>query len=139
MISQKFPVVDGKVGAERSRAAKAPAWEPASAAEVSAEQGVTGRNGSVRRELHLAPRCEGTRLGPGLLPRGAGARRLRRTLLLSGAGSAGSGRRRQRAALRNRDVDCELPALFGRAGHALARPNRADRKSTRLNSSHLGI
>src|SRR5258708_17705795 len=121
MISQKFPVADTKAGAERSRAAKAPAWEPASATEVSVEQGVTGRNGSVRRELHLAPRCKGTRLGPGLLPRGAGARWLRRTLLLPGAGSAGGGRRRQRAALRNRDADCELPALFGRAGHALAR------------------
>src|SRR6478672_8044409 len=108
MISQNFPVGDGKAGGLRLRTAEAPEREAASAGETSAGQRVSGRNGSVRRELHLAPRREGTRLDPGLLSRCPGARRLRRTLLLSGAGPAGGGRRRQRAACRNRDADCEL-------------------------------
>src|SRR5215470_9721972 len=115
MISQKFPVADGTAGATRARAARRPPRERVSAEKATAEQGVAGRNGSVRGEFHLAPRCEGSRLDPGLLPRGAGARRLRRTLLLSGAGPACGGRRRQRAARRDRDADSELSTLFRRA------------------------
>src|ERR1700694_3226150 len=106
MISQKFPV-GGMGEASATRRLQPAATGFASAAKVSAMQGVTGRNGPVRIELHAAPRCEGARVDPGLLSRGAGARRLRRTLLLSGAGPAGGGHRRQRAALRDRDTDRE--------------------------------
>src|SRR4051794_38593675 len=108
MISQIIPSVDGRAGAAHATGSKALLSGADSTGEIPVEQGVIGRNGSVRRELHVAPRRKGTRLDPSLLPRGVGARWLRRTLLLSGTGPAGGGRRRQCAARRDRDVDHEL-------------------------------
>src|ERR1700752_3481654 len=103
MISQKFPAAVGRGSAGDTRRAtpSAPGW--LSAEKLQAEQGIARGNGSVRLELYLAPRREGTRLDPCLLPRGTGARQVRRTLLLSGAGPAVGGRRRQCASRRNRD------------------------------------
>src|SRR5215207_2380300 len=111
MISQKFPAAVGRGSADGVRRAtlSAPGW--LSAKKPQAEQGIARGNGSVRLELHLAPRREGTRLDSSLLPRGTGVRWVRRTLLLSGTGPAGGGRWRQCAALRNRDADRKLPAL----------------------------
>src|ERR1044072_1192570 len=128
MISQKFPAAVGRGSAGEFRRAtvSAPGWLAAEKHE--AEQGIARGNGSVRLALYLAPRREGTRLDPGLLPGGVGARPLRRTLLLSGAGSAGGGRRGQHIALRDRDAARALSALFGRARrvHALALRHERD-------------
>src|ERR1043165_6380824 len=122
MISQKIPAAVWRGSASAIRRAVRTVAGCPSAEKRQAEQGIARGNGPVRLELHLAPRREGTRVDPGLLPRGVGARRLRRTLLLSGARPAGGGRRGQCAARRDRDTDRELSALFGRAGclHALA-------------------
>src|SRR5205807_5001 len=72
-------------------------------------------HGSFRIQLHIAPRCQGPRLDPGLLSRGPRPRWLRRALLLPGAGPARRGCRRQRAARRDRSTDHRLSALFGPA------------------------
>src|SRR5262245_25380851 len=57
-----------------------PAWVPHWANQ--------GRYGPFRVPLHLASRCQGAGVDPGAVSRGARARRLRRTLLLSDARSA---------------------------------------------------
>src|SRR5262249_42957006 len=74
-----------------------------------------GRHGPFRVPLHLAPRRQGAGVDPGDVPRGAGARRVRGSLLLSRARPPGARRRRQRLARGDRGADRALPALFGGA------------------------
>src|SRR6202166_2788379 len=74
-----------------------------------------GRDGPVCVPLHAASRCQGSRLGAGAVSRRAGARRLRRLVLLSGPRPAGARRRRQCAIDGDRGADGGLAALFGSA------------------------
>src|SRR6202044_3953208 len=66
-----------------------------------------GQDGSLRVPSHTAPGRQGPGLGAVVLSRGAGPRRLRRSLLLSVARPAGAGRRRQCAARGDRGADGE--------------------------------
>src|SRR3954471_7303420 len=129
MIAQIFPARHGSGSAVAPRRAggHTPGW--GSAEQPTADQGTTGRNGPLRCELHAAPRCERAGLDPGRLPRSAGARRLRRTLLLSGARPARRRRGWQRAALGHPVVDHDLPAIFGRAGYTVDGALRHERNS----------
>ena len=72
-------------------------------------------HGPLRVELHIAARLQGARVDPWSVSLGARPRRLRGSLLLSGAGSAGDRRRRECADGGDRGVDRALSALFGRA------------------------
>src|SRR5580700_10633504 len=74
-----------------------------------------GQDGPVCVPLHAASRCQGSRLGAGAVSRRAGARRLRRPVLLSGPRPAGARCRRQCAIDGDRSADCGLAALFGTA------------------------
>src|SRR5262245_47032354 len=93
-----------------------PAWAGADA-EVKPGQpaGRMGRHGPVRVALHIAARRKGAGVDPGAVSRGADARRLRRSLLLSGAGPAGARCRGQCAPGGDRSADHALRALFGAA------------------------
>src|SRR5579872_4917243 len=71
-----------------------------------------GPDGPICVPLHAPSRCEGARFGPGIVPRGIGARRLRWPLLLSGPRSAGTRCRRQCIDGRDRRLNCRLFALF---------------------------
>src|SRR3954452_19386919 len=131
MISQKFPV-----GAETGGGRDSAAWARSNAPRQATVFGSTSwagmgnpaGHGSLRIQLHAAPRCEGARLDPGFLSLGSRPRRLRWPLLLPGAGPAGGRRRRQRAARRDRDADRKLSPLFGRARclHAVALRHERD-------------
>src|SRR5579862_1228677 len=74
-----------------------------------------GRDGPVCVPLHAASRCQGSRLGAGAVSRRAGARRLRRLVLLSSPRPAGARRRRPCAIDGDRGVDGGLAALFATA------------------------
>src|SRR5258708_18455558 len=74
-----------------------------------------GQDGPVCVPLHAASRCQWSRFGAGAVSCRAGARRLRRLVLLSGPRPAGARRRRQCAAVGNRGADRGIAALFGRA------------------------
>src|SRR5580698_9095269 len=78
-------------------------------------EGAQGVDGPVCVPLHAASRCQGSRLGAGAVSRRAGARRLRRPVLLSGPRPAGARCRRQCAIDGDRSADCGLAALFGTA------------------------
>src|SRR5580704_4102431 len=78
------------------------------------------RDGPVCVPLHAASRCQGSRLGAGAVSRRAGARRLRRIVLLSSPRPAGARCRRQCAVDRDRGADGGLAALFGPARAVLA-------------------
>src|SRR4051812_43173915 len=115
MISQKLPVV-GRAGLWRALALfQALAPRLGSSATPLGGMGISPGHGSLRIQLHAAPGRQGTRLDPGILPRGACPRRFRRPLLLPRVGPAGRGWRGQCAACRDRSVDPNLSALFGRA------------------------
>src|SRR5256885_9607739 len=117
MLSQKVPVATASMTALLLAAS-----HRGFSAEILGGTGNSPGHGSFRIQLHVTPRREGARLGPGVLPCGPCPRRLQWPLLLSGAGSAGGGCRRQRAAQRNRSADHKLSAVFGRARrlHAVA-------------------
>src|SRR6185295_10785331 len=112
MISQVFPTA--VPGSSRGFTAVRQVLPREWVSPASHPAGRARGYGPFRVQLHVAARREGTRVDPGALPRGAGARCLRRPLLLSGARPARGGCRRQRAARRDRDADCTLSALFGR-------------------------
>src|SRR6266700_1191274 len=120
MVSHNIPVAGragrgkGQLGAFRHSYPHGPTTSVTSVADAGIAL-CAGRHGSFRLQFHAAPRCEGPGVDPGVLSRGAGAGRVRRALLLSGDGPAGGGRRRQRAARRDRGADNGLSALFGRA------------------------
>src|ERR1043165_4863465 len=133
MISQKIPVA-AKAGFECAAGALRPVAPLRECfANHLGENGNSAGHGSLRIQLHLAPRCEGPRLDPGSLSRSARPRRLRWPLLLPGAGPARGGRRRQCAARRDRDADQELSSLFGRARrlHAFALRDERDLEDRR--------
>ena len=108
-----------------------------------------GRDGPVRVPLHAASRCQGSRIGAGAVPGGAGARRLRRSVLLSSPRSARARCRRQRAPGGNRGADCRLHAVFGPARAVLAGAlwhqrdaedrRRGPRGADRTLKAHAGI
>src|SRR5947209_4454414 len=133
MISQVFPVaIEGGVTPHLPVAR-----HRAMSANPFGEMGYFTGHGSLRLQFHLASRRKGARLDPGILSFGARARRLRWALLLPGTGPAGGGRRRQRAARRNRSADHALSALFGRARrvHAFALRHERDAEDRRRGES----
>src|SRR6185437_15215717 len=71
--------------------------------------------GPLRVEHDAAARLQGPRLDPRFLPLGARPRRLRRPLLLSGAGSSGDRRRWKCPDVGDRGIDRALCAVFGTA------------------------
>src|SRR5215831_17490223 len=86
-----------------------------------------GRHGPLCVELHLAARLQGPSLDPGIVPRRARARRIRRPLLLSDARSTRPRRGRECVAERNRDADRTLSALLGGARAVFGGPLRHER------------
>src|SRR5581483_5449852 len=80
-------------------------WTPAEPARTT-----TGCHGPFRVALHVAPRRQGAGVDSGELPGGAGARRLRGLVLLSGARPAGARCRGQCAAGGDRVPDRPLRA-----------------------------
>src|SRR6516164_4121465 len=94
----------------------APTWwrrsQKSGATRVSHRLSGEGQDGPVRVPLHAPSRCERTRFGAGNIPSGAGARRLRRTLLSSRARPAGARRWWQCASRRNPSADYRLSTLF---------------------------
>src|SRR6516162_8065891 len=93
-----------------------PSWwcrsQKSGAMRVSRRLSGEGQDGPVRVPLHTPPGCKRTRFGAGNVPRGVGARRLRRTLLSSCARPAGPRCRRQCTSRRNPSADYRLSALF---------------------------
>src|SRR5271168_2143292 len=82
---------------------------------LTLSEGQQGRDGPVSLPLRAPPGCQRPHLGAGAISRRARARRLRRSLLLSGAGPSRPRRRRKCATRRYRGGDCRLLALFGGA------------------------
>src|ERR1700682_509599 len=118
MIAHLFPQTPATLksglgraaGGEGAQGVSPLGWQDASGRPLD-----EGRNGPVCVPLHAAPRCQGSRLGAGAVSRGAGRRRLRRPVLLSGPRPAGARCRRQCTAGRDRGADRGLAALFGPA------------------------
>src|SRR3954454_14416206 len=78
-----------------------------------------GGQGPLCLPFHLAAGLEGESLHPGLLPRRASARWVRRALLLSGTRPSGRGCRGQCVAGGNRDVDGPVLSVLGGTGAVL--------------------
>src|SRR5580704_17579282 len=101
------------------------------------------RDGPVCVPLHAASGCQGSRLGAGAVSRRAGARRLRRLVLLSGPRPAGARCRGQCAADGDRGADRGLAALFGSAraifAGALRHQRDAEDRRRGLRSAHRDI
>src|SRR6266571_1386558 len=106
MIAHLIPLWPAVIGLLRVRR------QPRSAGPVPELAAGEGRDGPVRVPLHAPNRCERTRFGAGIIPGGLGTRRLRRTLLPSGARSAGARCRGQCLTRRDSSVDCRICALF---------------------------
>src|SRR6188508_3762016 len=103
MISHDFPVRDA-VRASRS-SGSAMSLRASLRTALGCVQSVWGAGyGPLRGELHAAARLQGARVDPRCISRSAGPRRLRGSLLLSGAGLS-----------RDRCVDRTLRVGFGRA------------------------
>src|SRR5262249_1783388 len=86
-----------------------------------------GRYGPLRGALHVASRRQGAGVDPGAVSCSARARRLRGSLLLPDARSAGTGCWGQRAAQGDRELDRAVSALFGGARAVLGRALRHKR------------
>src|SRR2546421_2962779 len=80
-----------------------------------------GGHGSVCVPLYPPSRCQGQSIDPGVVPRRAHARWLRRALLLSGPRPTGAGCWRKRAACGNRDADGAVLSVLGGTGAILDR------------------
>src|ERR1044072_10048487 len=113
MISQKFPVGAEAGGRRDSAAANTSNPRRVYSPKVWTGRGNPAGHGSLRIQLHAAPRLEGARLDPGLLSLGSRPRRPRWPLLLPGPRPAGGGRPRERAAPGEAGACGELFALFG--------------------------
>src|SRR4028119_147203 len=131
MLSQTIPLtVSSKGGVERSKNADDLPWTvlfrpAAGGGSTRAAGGLTIRsaraaaNEPLRVQFHQQVGFEGSRVDPRILPGHPGQGWIRGALRASGAGRAGSGRRRQCSSERDRCVLVDAVALFGRTGSAV--------------------
>src|SRR6187401_1250594 len=114
MISHDFPVRDA-VRASRS-SGSAMSLRASLRTALGCVQSVWGAGyGPLRGELHAAARLQGARVDPRCISRSAGPRRLRGSLLLSGAGLSRDRCGGSRVDSGDRGVDRTLRVGFGRA------------------------